>query len=79
MDQSATLSAVAALYAEGIQTFIIGIGAVTTEPDTTYILNKMGMAGGSPVSSSGAYFFQVNSTSDLEAALATIVSDIPHP
>ena len=69
-DQQAAIDAAAALHAQAIDTFVIGIGEDlnASNPD---VLNQMAEAGGRPRSGAVKYY-QANSLDDLNAAFGAI-------
>src|SRR5262249_7454193 len=70
-DSPGAVQAVADARAEGIGTFVIGIGALPTADDT---LSRMAMAGGYPRAASATAYYPVSSTDDLIAALNEVVN-----
>jgi hypothetical protein len=72
LDRGPTVDAVAALWAAGIATYVIGIAGSETYAD---VLDAMAEAGGAPRPSAPAYY-KVDDLGDLGAVLGSIASKV---
>jgi hypothetical protein len=71
LDDAALVSSIQALKARGVDTFVVGFGAGTANPDAARVLGAAADAGGRALSGERKYH-QANSMAELEAILGQI-------
>jgi hypothetical protein len=72
LDDARTVQRIAAIYARGVPTYVIGITSGADADTFSQVLNDMAQAGGRPLTSAATKYYAARSPADLEAALTEI-------